>query len=329
LCRCPARPGRAGFRLACAVVSVALALPVFAVSAAVMFAAAGYFADKLDHIGPRIGLPESAVGLLTAVAADTPEIASAVVALLEGDREASLGVVVGSNVFNLAAMIGLSALLAGSVAVARKPLMVEGTVSVLALLVTAGLVAGAFSAPVALLLLLAVVAPYLVVTLRRGGEAPPAHHVERGALLRPVALTVPAVVLIVAGATGMVKAALALARHWHVSQTVTGVLILAVITSLPNAFTAVRLGLGGRGEALVTETLASNTINLTGGLLIPALFVAVAGSGGGIRFGFGWLAGMTLLTLVLLARPRGLGRAGGVLLVGLYAVFVAVVIAAG
>ena len=46
-----------------------------------------------------------------------------------------------------------------------------------------------------------------------------------------------------------------------------------MITSLPNAFTAVRLGLGGRGEALVTETLASNTINLTGGVLIPALFV--------------------------------------------------------
>lgn len=323
-------PGRAGFPLACAVVSPALALPVFAVSAAVMFAAAGYFADKLDHIGPRIGLPESAVGLLTAVAADTPEIASAVVALIEGDREASLGVVIGSNVFNLAAMIGLSALLAGSVVVAREPLMIEGTVSVLALLVTAGLVAGAYSAPVALLLLLVIVTPYLVVTLRRGGPAHGgARHVERGALVRPIALTVPAVLLIVAGATGMVKAALALASHWHVSQTVTGILVLAVITSLPNAFTAVRLGLGGRGEALVTETLASNTINLTGGVLIPALFVAVAGSGAGIRFDFGWLAVMTLLTLVLLARPRGLGRAGGALLVGLYAAFVVIVIAAG
>ena len=77
----------------------------------------------------------------------------------------------------------------------------------------------------------------------------------------------------------MVKAALALARHWQISQTVTGVVVLAVITSLPNAFTAVRLGLAGRGEALVTETLASNTINLTGGVLLPALFVTVAGSG--------------------------------------------------
>ena len=298
-----------------------------------MFAAAGYFADKLDHIGPRIGLPESAVGLLTAVAADTPEIASAIVALIAGDRETSLGVVVGSNVFNLAAMIGLSALLAGRVVVGRRALTIEGCASMLALLLTIGLVAGALPAPVALLLLLAIAVPYLVVTLRHGGGHGTAHsgghQLERGALLGPIALTVPAVCLIVAGATGMVKAALALAHHWHVSQTVTGVLILAVITSLPNAFTAVRLGLGGRGDALVTETLASNSINLTGGVLLPALFVTVAGSGAGIRFGFAWLAVMSLLTLALLARPAGLGRAGGAVLVGLYAVFVVIQVAAG
>jgi Ca2+/Na+ antiporter len=64
-------------------VSTALAIPVFLGSAALMFAAAGVFADKLDHVGPRLGLPESVVGLLTAVAADTPEISSAVVALIE------------------------------------------------------------------------------------------------------------------------------------------------------------------------------------------------------------------------------------------------------
>ena len=313
--------------------SPALALPVFAVSAAVTLGASAFFADKLDHIGPRLGLPESVVGLLTAVAADTPEIASAIVALLAGDHEASLGVVVGSNVFNLAAMIGLSALLAGSVVVGRRALAIEGTVNLLALLVTVGLVAGVFSAPVALLLLLGVVAPYLLVTLRREPAAHhahrPHHHLERGALLRPIALTIPAVVLILAGATGMVKAALALARHWGISEAVVGLFVLAVVTSLPNAFTAVRLGLAGRGEALVTETFASNTINLTAGVLVPALFVAVAGTGGGLGLDLAWLVGMTVATLGLLAAPRGLGRAGGGLLVAGYAGFVAVQLAVG
>ena len=164
----------------------AIAIPLFLVSAAVTFAAAGVFADKLDHIGPRIGLPESAVGLLTAVAADTPEITSAIVALIAGKQDASLGIVIGSNVFNIAAMIGLSALLAGSVTIGRGALMVEGTVSVLSLLVTVGLIAGLFSAPVALVLFVAVVGPYIWITLAarpRAGPRPPRAPPPRGVAL--------------------------------------------------------------------------------------------------------------------------------------------------
>jgi cation:H+ antiporter len=309
-------------------VSTAAAIPLFLVSATVMFAAAAYFADKLDHVGPRLGLPETAVGLLTALAADTPEIASAIVALVEGDKQASLGVVIGSNVFNIAAMIGLSAVLAGAVAIGRRTLMVEGTVSLLTLLVTAALIAGLLPAWLAFLLFCAVVAPYLAISLssndpRRDEPRGQRPHVE-GRLWKPVALIVPAVVLIVLGATGMVRAALALAEHWGISETVTGVLILAVITSLPNAFTAVRLGLSGRGEAVVSETLASNTINLIGGILIPALFVGLASATGSVYFDLVFLGGMTAVVLVALGGKSGLGRTAGVALIALYAVFVAV-----
>ena len=56
------------------------------------------------------------IGLLTAVAADGPEISSALIALVKGAHTTSVGVLVGSNAFNLAAMIGVSALLTGCVA---------------------------------------------------------------------------------------------------------------------------------------------------------------------------------------------------------------------
>lgn len=88
--------------------SVALALPLFAVSLTVTLAAARLFARRLDVLGVRFGLPEALVGLLTALAADGPEISSAVISLARGERAVSVGVLVGSNVFNLAAMIGLS-----------------------------------------------------------------------------------------------------------------------------------------------------------------------------------------------------------------------------
>jgi cation:H+ antiporter len=53
------------------------------------------------------------LGLLTALAADAPEVSSAIAALVKGNHGVGVGVVVGSNVFNLAAMVGLSAILCG------------------------------------------------------------------------------------------------------------------------------------------------------------------------------------------------------------------------
>ena len=61
----------------------AAAIPVFLVSIGVMLAASAVFARRLDHIGLRLGLPEALLGLLTALAADAPELASAVTALVQ------------------------------------------------------------------------------------------------------------------------------------------------------------------------------------------------------------------------------------------------------
>src|SRR2546423_6741131 len=91
-----------------------LAILLFLGSLAVTLAAAGFFADKLDHVGPRLGLPEAVVGLLTALAADAPELSSAIVALTRGEKDVSLGVVLGSNVFQLPALIRGSAFLPGA-----------------------------------------------------------------------------------------------------------------------------------------------------------------------------------------------------------------------
>ena len=91
-----------------------LAVPLFLVSLVVTLEAAGLFARRLDRLGVRFGFPEALIGLLTALAADGPEISSALFALSKGAHDVGVGVLVGSNGFNLAAMIGLSALLPGA-----------------------------------------------------------------------------------------------------------------------------------------------------------------------------------------------------------------------
>ena len=295
---------------------------LFVGSLVLTLAAAGFFADRLDHVGPRLGLPEAIVGLLTALAADAPELSSAVVALARGDRDVSLGVVLGSNVFNLAAMVGVSAVLAGAVSIGRRELAVEGLVALAATLVAGALVLGLLPAAAACALFAAVAVPYVVASARR-----PAHprraHVHEGGLWKPLALIAPAVALIVLGATGMVRTALVLAHRWNVSQALVGIVVLAVLTSLPNAYTAVRLGLSGRGDALVSEAFGSNTINLVGGILRPALVVGLAGHTALVDANLAWLAAATAVTILLLARPGGMTRAGGLVLVCVYASFVA------
>ena len=91
----------------------------FLVALGVTLASAAMFADRLDHVGARLDFTEVLLGVLTAVAADSPELSSSVAAILRGERAVGLGVVLGSNAFNLAAMIGVGAIVAGAIRPAR------------------------------------------------------------------------------------------------------------------------------------------------------------------------------------------------------------------
>jgi cation:H+ antiporter len=313
----------------------ALALPLFLLSLLVTLAAAGYFARRLDRLGIRLGFPEALIGLLTALAADAPELSSALIALLTGEHDVGVGVVIGSNLFNLAAMIGLSAILAGSVVLARASLVVEGGVGLFATAAVAALILGAIGPVVCVALLAAVLVPYVAV-LAIGPErltrmhAPHAHiHADEATVVRVVVSLVVAVALVVVGSAGMVKAAIALSDRWDIPRAFVGTIILAVVTSLPNAFTAVRLGLGRRGGALVSETFNSNTINLVGGVAIPSLFIALGAVTGVVRFELAWLLALNVLVIGALARRRGAGAVAGWAIVGSYLAFVVVFVARG
>jgi cation:H+ antiporter len=319
--------------------SPALAVPLFLVSLAVTLAAARLFASRLDRLGVRFGFPEALIGLLTALAADGPEISSALFALAKGAHDVGVGVLVGSNGFNLAAMIGLSALITGSVRLARETLLFEGTVGLIVTLLAAALLLGWLSPAEAAILAAVALVPYFAIVI--AGSRLRGRHVQRltralhehAAPERPpdtstnpthhlLALIVVDVTVIVAGSFGMVEAALSLAGDWHISNAVLGVLILGPLTSIPNALTAVRLGLAGRGAALVGETFNSNTINLGAGVILPSLFVTFAAVSTLGKLQLAWLLLAMLLTVAALARPGGMRRSGAAALLILYFAFV-------
>jgi cation:H+ antiporter len=321
--------------------STGLAAVYFVVSLIATLYAAAVFADRLDRLGARLGLPEALLGLLTAAGADAPELSAAVAALATGAKSVGFGVVVGSNVFNLAAMIGLAALVCGRVKLRREALALEGGVALGVTLVVVLLVFGVLPAWAAVTASLVLLLPYVaVVVLAEGhvlsvrqrlafrrtmGERHRREPVRGRDLWGPIVIIPPAVAAIVLGSIGMVHAAIRLGDAAGIPDVLVGTLVLAVVTSLPNAYTGVRLGLAHRGSALVSETMNSNTINLVGGLAIPALFVAVSTGVSGLEHADGvWLLASTALALLLLSPRRGIGRAGGALLVASWVAFAAV-----
>jgi cation:H+ antiporter len=327
----------------------AAAIPVFLVSIGLMLAASAVFARRLDHIGLRLGLPETLLGLLTALAADAPEISSAITALVAHQHAAAFGVVVGASAFNIAAMLGLSAVVTGCVRGRHEALELEAFVGLWVIAVTLAVVAGALGGTTGGVLVAAVVVPYVVLLaagpriaqrLRLGaaesrfvrrsfGEGHPAARPldsrREVAMLALVLIT--ALALIVAGSVGAVRAATDLAAAWSVPEALVGVVVLGILAALPNAWTGVRFGLQQRGSALISETLNSNSINVVVGLALPAALGAFGAFSGLAVFDLAWLFGMTAAALVLFGKRDGAGRGAGALLILLYAVFFAVQVA--
>jgi Ca2+/Na+ antiporter len=137
---------------------------------------------------------------------------------------------------------------------------------------------------------------------------------------------IPALVSIVFASIGMVRAATVLGADWNISESIIGTLVLASLTGIPNVVTAIQLALRGRGSAVLSESLNSNTLNLIAGACIPTIILGrlELSSLGAIAL---WgMIGMTMLALGLSLVRGGLGRKGGALLVMIYCVFCVLVV---
>lgn len=283
-------------------------------------------------------MSEGLIGLFAALAADSPELSSAVIALASGAGTVGVGVIVGSNLFNLAALLGLAAVIAGGVSIRRGPLLLDSAVGLFVLLVSAAMVTGVFEPRLSVAVILPVAAGYVVILATE-------HTHPRLALLRPLLASAPhgvaevpyeasthqswlpvtlipvALAGVVAGSLAMVHEALVAAPLLHVSSAVLGFIVLAALTSLPNLWVALHFARADRGTALFSSAMNSNTINLVGGLVVPAVFIGTAAAKGSLAY-FAWLAGLTLLAVLAPLPGSRLSRFAGLLIIGVYGVFV-------
>ena len=196
-------------------------------------------------IAAALGISPLVIGLtVVAFGTSSPEIAVTVQAAFAGQSDLAIGNVVGSNIFNLLVILGLSALITPLV-ISRQvvridlPLMIAASVLVLPLAWNG--VIGRVEGAVLLLLLLG----YIVLLLRLGrsepdaqleGEAKPRSPL---AWLINVAFIIGGLGLLVFGSRLLVDSALAIARSIGISELIVGLTIVAAGTSLPEVATSV------------------------------------------------------------------------------------------
>ena len=327
----------------------ALLVVVFLMAAAVSLTTSWLLVSRLERIGARLGLSEALLGMLAALAADAPEITASVTALLGHHSRIGAGVVIGSNVFNLAGLLGVSAVVAGEIRLHRRVVLLEGTVAMLIASVCLAVVIGGPGPGVGLLATVAMLVPYLVISgvsparlqtfgLPRawanwlsgtvGEEAqelePALHPPQAGG--RDVLVAVFATAVVVGASVAMELTASTFGDRHHVPEIVIGALVLAGVTSLPNAVSALYLARRGRGAATLSIALNSNALNVTIGLLLPGLLVGLGAPSSQGTLVAAWYLALTAVTLLCAYVGHGLSRAHGLVIIGGYLAFVAAVL---
>ena len=326
-----------------------VAVAAFVIGAAVSLVTSWVLVSRLERVGERLSFSEAMLGIVAALAADAPEITAAVSALTSRQQSIGAGVVLGSNVFNLAALLGLGAVVAGCIRLHRKVVVLGGTVALAVALISLLVVSGVIPPLAGLVIAVPVLAAYLAA-LGTGGkrlhlparwqtwlrsavseeelELEDAIRPRRGGWPDAFTAAIALAVVIVASVT-MERAASSLGRHLGIPEIITGGLILAAVTSLPNAVAAVYLASRGRGAATLSTALNSNTLNVVAGLLLPGAVLGLGQPNGQAVLVTAWYAGLTLAVLGLAWRYRGLTRRAGAAIIAAYVAFTASLIAVG
>ncbi len=281
------------------------------------------------------GLTPAVIGLtVVAMGTSLPELTVSVLASLEGRPDIAVGNVVGSNIFNIAAILGVSALVAPlpirwGVIKLEWPVMF--LVSCAFLLVARDGVIDRLEAGVFLAGLVTFVA-WSVYLAREEVSAEQARQLEQEvAGLTPafagrdlawaVLLVLLGIGALVLGGKWLVQGAVGLAQLAGMSERVIGLTIVAAGTSAPEVAASVAAALRRQSDIAVANLIGSNIFNILGILGAAGVIAPLAVAPGILRNDAWWMIGVASLVLPLMMYRMNLSRLEGGLLLASYGVY--------
>ncbi|MEE4155079.1 MAG: sodium:calcium antiporter [Erythrobacter sp.] len=270
-------------------------------------------------IAQKLGVSTLFTGLVIVGAATSmPEMVASVQAALEGSPGIAWGNIVGSNIANTLLILGVAALV--------TPIVLSGTGrrdAVVALGVTLVLwavaLAGIGAVWIGIVFLLGILA-YIVWRYRYPGGAPIDPVEDEGAISGVVSagLFVGGLVILVLGGQALVSGAISLATLLAVPETVIGLTVVAVGTSLPELAASVAAALRGKPGLALGNVVGSNIYNilLIGGATMTIAPLPFPAELAGLQMAILTASAAGLLALLWFARR--IGRALGAVLLAAF-----------
>ncbi len=289
------------------------------------------------------GISPLVVGLtIVAFGTSAPEVAVSVGAVLDGRTDIAAGNAVGSNIFNVLFILGVSALITPLVVnlqLIRQevPIMIGAALLLLLLGLDGRL--GVFDAAL-LAVLMAAYTVFLIVQSRRASAQateydeevkPAAEGAWDSKLPMQLLLIAAGLGFLVLGSDALVGAAVNFAKALGVSDVVIALTIVAAGTSMPEVATSITAALKGERDIAVGNVVGSNTFNILGCLGISGLAAGSAGlplAPSLLSFDIWVMLAVALACLPVFVTGREIARWEGGLFVGYYVAYVAYLILA-
>lgn len=283
-----------------------------------------------SSIALRMGVTPLVIGLtIVAFGTGSPEMIVSLQAALGGNSDLALGNIVGSNICNIALILGVAALarplnVRSALLQREVPVMIAVTL-LLGVLLYDGTLGRLEGAVLTLGAVVYIVATYRAARRDRDIEVAAEFEQElpapQASTARSVALVIGGFVGLLIGANVLVHGAVVIAQAMGMSQVVIGLTVIAIGTSLPELATSVVAALRNDADVAFGNVLGSNILNIL--LILGVVAMVRPISATGLRpVDVGVMIGSAIAVYPLMWRGRVLSRGEGALLLAGYAAYI-------
>lgn len=287
---------------------------------------ADFFVDGASSIAGKLKVPSLIIGLtVVSMGTSMPEAAVSISASLSGSNSISLGNVIGSNIFNLLMVVGVSSMILPittdkDILKRDMPINIGITVALFVMLLDGNL------SRIDAAILLVLLAGYMFLLIRSALK----NRIEGEALkvyswTKSIILSVVGVAAIIGGGNLVVESAKTIALNLGMGETLVGLTIVAIGTSLPELVTSVVAAKKGDSGIAMGNVVGSCIFNILF-ILGMAGVISPMTADASFFIDTGILIAISLLMLLFAFTKRKTGRVEGAICVLIYIAYTAYII---